>query len=213
MAAPLVRLAPLDLIRGFVAVGRRMSVTLAAEGCSICASKASISASATHRRAAPRPARRAFSANRASRRPIRRSGSRGSTPPRSSGRSWLEFDGPRRPLLRWSDHLSAMGLADARPRSILRFNRHDQVVQAALAGQGIALGRAALVEPLIAEERLVAPGDGPARTSGYAYWPYRAEDHARQDVLDVAEWIIAEARAREPRLAGSRREREPASLA
>src|SRR5581483_12349371 len=31
MATPLARLAPLDLIRGFVAVGRRMSVTLAAE--------------------------------------------------------------------------------------------------------------------------------------------------------------------------------------
>lgn len=31
MSRPLVRLASLDLIRGFVAVGRRMSITLAAD--------------------------------------------------------------------------------------------------------------------------------------------------------------------------------------
>ncbi|WP_206952799.1 LysR family transcriptional regulator [Trinickia acidisoli] len=41
MATPLVRLAPLDLIRGFVAVGRRMSVTLAAED--LCLTQSAVS--------------------------------------------------------------------------------------------------------------------------------------------------------------------------
>lgn len=108
----------------------------------------------------------------------------------------LEFEGPRRPLLRWADQLAAMGLDDARPLGMLRFNQYDQVIQAALAGQGIALGRIALIEPLLADRRLVALADGTAsRTTAYGYWLYRAETKPRQDVLDVVEWIEAEARA------------------
>ncbi|MGV2287199.1 LysR substrate-binding domain-containing protein [Trinickia sp. YCB016] len=108
----------------------------------------------------------------------------------------LEFEGPRRPLLRWADQLAAMGLDDARPLGMLRFNQYDQVIQAALAGQGIALGRIALIEPMLADRRLVALADGAAsRTTAYGYWLYRAETKPRQDVLDVVEWIEAEARA------------------
>jgi LysR family glycine cleavage system transcriptional activator len=108
----------------------------------------------------------------------------------------LEFDGPRRPLLRWADQLAAMGLADAQPKGMLRFNQYDQVIQAALAGQGIALGRIGLVEPLIADRRLVALADGTAgRTSAYGYWLHQADPAPRDDVRDVVEWIRAEARA------------------
>ena len=110
----------------------------------------------------------------------------------------LEFDGPRRPLLSWSDHLHALGLEHVKPRSMLRFNQYDQVVQAALAGQGVALGRAALVEPLIAQGQLVALGGGTWRASGYAYWLCLAESAApRQEVRDVEAWIIDEARGAE----------------
>src|SRR3954467_8771455 len=41
MPTPLVRLASLDLIRGFVAVGRRMSITLAAED--LCLTQSALS--------------------------------------------------------------------------------------------------------------------------------------------------------------------------
>ena len=41
MPVPLVRLAPLDLIRGFVAVGRRMSITLAAQD--LCLTQSALS--------------------------------------------------------------------------------------------------------------------------------------------------------------------------
>jgi LysR family glycine cleavage system transcriptional activator len=108
----------------------------------------------------------------------------------------LEFEGPRRPLLRWADQLAAMGLAHARPLGMLGFNQYDQVIQAALAGQGIALGRIALIAPLLADERLVALADGTSgRTTAYGYWLYQAEAKPRQDVLDVVEWIRSEARA------------------
>src|SRR6185436_841575 len=41
MSLPLVRLSSMDLIRGFVAVGRRMSITLAAQD--LCLTQAAVS--------------------------------------------------------------------------------------------------------------------------------------------------------------------------
>lgn len=107
----------------------------------------------------------------------------------------LEFDGPRRPLLQWSDHLGAFGLDDPQPRGILRFNQYDQVIQAALAGRGIALGRRVLVEPLLAEGRLAAIGGSAAgRTSGHAYWLVQTDETPREDVRAVVGWILDETR-------------------
>jgi LysR family glycine cleavage system transcriptional activator len=111
-----------------------------------------------------------------------------------AGHVLIEFDDPRRPWLQWADRLSAMGLSAVRPKGILRFNQYDQVILAAMAGQGIALGRIALIEPLLAEKRLLAAGEGGAdRTSGYAYWLIQAETSPRNDVLDVVDWIRTEA--------------------
>ena len=42
---------------------------------------------------------------------------------------------------------------------MLRFNQYDQIVHAALAGHGIALGRLALIAPMLADRRLAAVGD------------------------------------------------------
>ena len=110
----------------------------------------------------------------------------------------LEYEGPRRPLLRWSDHLAAVGLYDAKPRGAQYFNEYDQVLQAALAGQGIALGRADLVEPLIAEGKLVALSEDKGAKSKYAYWLVQADSSARQDVRDVAQWFAQQARMPTP---------------
>ncbi|WP_322045513.1 LysR substrate-binding domain-containing protein [Paraburkholderia sp. J67] len=114
----------------------------------------------------------------------------------------LEFDGPRRPMLRWPDHLGALGLEGRPARGVLRFNRYDQVIQAALAGRGIALGRLALVEPMLADGRLVVVGSSastgaaqPSAPTGYAYWLYQADAAPRADVGAVVEWILDEARA------------------
>ena len=298
MATPLVRLAPLDLIRGFVAVGRRMSVTLAAED--LCLTQSAVSrqihsledalgVSLFHRgyrsitftpagerlfRTADGVVRQlqdAFEAitRPAEKQPVTITASIGVTSlwllprlselqqrypsldvrvaandklldlrtesidlairyasvanaPAGATRLFdetilavaspslgvtridadtvahqvlIEFDGLRRPLLRWSDHLTALGLGDIKPRSMLHLNHYDQVVQAALAGQGIALGRAALVEPLIAQGKLVAVDTGKGTPSGHAYWLVQAEAAARQDVRDVAQWIVEQARS------------------
>ena len=106
----------------------------------------------------------------------------------------LEFDGTQHPWLRWDDWLASAGWTGARPKAILHFNQYDQVIQAALAGQGVALGRLALIQPLLEQGKLLrlAPAR-PAAASGHAYWLIQAETHPRPEVRRVAQWIMAEA--------------------
>lgn len=108
----------------------------------------------------------------------------------------LEFDEARRPWLQWGDLLNALGLGGVKPKAILRFNQYDQVIQAAVAGQGIALGRVALVEPLLKDGRLVAiPTARDAARAEVAYWLVAPAQESRADVLAVMAWIKAEAEA------------------
>jgi DNA-binding transcriptional LysR family regulator len=106
----------------------------------------------------------------------------------------LEFDDPGRPWLQWPDWLGAMGMDDARPKAVLRFNQYDQIIHAAIAGQGLALGRLALVEPMLRDGRLVALHSGASQPPrGYAYWLLQAQREPRIEVRAVADWIKAEA--------------------
>jgi LysR family glycine cleavage system transcriptional activator len=108
--------------------------------------------------------------------------------------SLLEFDNPTHPWLQWGDWLSA-GWADVKHQGVLHFNQYDQVIQAALDGQGVALGRLELIQPLLDARRLVllTPPASRAETA-HAYWLIRANEHPREDVRRVAEWIEIEAR-------------------
>lgn len=108
----------------------------------------------------------------------------------------LEFDGPYRPWLQWGEWLASQGWESVRPRGMLRFNQYDQMVHAAVAGQGIALGRRALVSPMLRDGRLVAldtPRRGPSNK--HAYWLIRGDREATPDVMQVMDWIRAEALA------------------
>lgn len=105
----------------------------------------------------------------------------------------LELDDPR-PWLQWRSWLAPRGYRRASQRGMLRFNQYDQVIQAALAGQGIALGRLELVRPLIDGGHLViVPTRRLAPPSPNAYWLIHAAGHPREDVRRVAEWICREA--------------------
>jgi DNA-binding transcriptional LysR family regulator len=108
----------------------------------------------------------------------------------------LEFDDPQHPWLHWDDWLGAMGWADAKPQGFLHFNQYDQVIQAALAGQGVALGRLELIQPLLDERRLVLMMPSRHKTeTTHAYWLIQADDHPRDSVRRVAAWIESEVQA------------------
>lgn len=106
----------------------------------------------------------------------------------------IEFDDRARPWLTWSEWLSALQLPPAPPPRMLRFNHYDQVIQAALEGQGVALGRLPLVGPLVQQGRLVTPA-WPARKNDFGYWMLRRK-RLRPEAEAVAQWLLSEASSR-----------------
>jgi DNA-binding transcriptional LysR family regulator len=74
----------------------------------------------------------------------------------------------------------------------LHFNQYDQVIQAAIEGHGVALGRLPLVLPMLEDGRLVAQADARPGISDFAYWLIKPAEPARQDVQAFADRIINE---------------------
>jgi len=107
----------------------------------------------------------------------------------------LDFDDLRYPWLRWGHWLAALGLDGIRPRAVLVFNQYDQLIQAAVAGQGIAIGRAQLLDRLLADGRLQRVGDGRSELTGKGFWLVSATGTPRPDVARFADWLRAEAAA------------------
>lgn len=111
----------------------------------------------------------------------------------------LEFDSPQHLWHQWNDWLGAKGWTDVKPQGFLHFNQYDQVIQAALAGQGIALGRLELLGSLLDQRQLVIVAPPMQKTSGtHAYWLIQADAHPREDVRRVAAWIESEVQASRP---------------
>jgi len=63
--------------------------------------------------------------------------------------------GRRWPWLSWQAWLEAMGVEDFTPAGTVAFDQYDQVLQAALLGQGVALGRLTLSQQYIKQKRLI----------------------------------------------------------
>lgn len=103
----------------------------------------------------------------------------------------LHLDDPegRVPWLNWDIWLTSNGAAGLRPAGALRFTLYDQVIQAAVGGQGVALGRLPLVAEHLREGRLVAPF--PKRyDSERGYFALVApRSAAREDVADFVRWL------------------------
>jgi DNA-binding transcriptional LysR family regulator len=106
----------------------------------------------------------------------------------------LEFEGATFPWLHWHEWLASQGWEKVRPKGTLRFNQYDQVISAAVAGQGIAIGRLPLLNTLLSDGRLQALSalrPGPA--TSYGYWLIKARPAPRADVVTAADWIKAQA--------------------
>ena len=106
----------------------------------------------------------------------------------------LHFDHPdgSAPWLAWGVWLESAGLPELKPAGSLRFSHYDQVVAAAIVGQGVALGRRPLVANLIADGSLVAPFPSDS-VSDRAYFILRAATtRTHRDVDDFVAWLIDE---------------------
>jgi DNA-binding transcriptional LysR family regulator len=103
----------------------------------------------------------------------------------------LTFDSPAHPWLSWPHWLAAQGWRVA-PR-MLHFNQYDQLIHAALAGQGLALGRLPLLAPLLANGRLrrIPAPAGPVCRHRYAL--LRAAEPTSPAVAQAVEWVLSQA--------------------
>jgi DNA-binding transcriptional LysR family regulator len=68
-----------------------------------------------------------------------------------------ESEGGSDQLQDWTMWLRAMKLDGLKPSSTLRFSMYDQLIQAAVSGQGVALGRSPLIDDLLRQRKLVMP--------------------------------------------------------
>ena len=93
----------------------------------------------------------------------------------------------------WNSWLQANGVPDLEPRSKLTFSSYNEVVAAAVAGQGVALGRRPLLDSLLRQRQLVAPF-GDARETAKAYFVLTdPAARVRPAVRALEQWLRAQA--------------------
>jgi LysR family transcriptional regulator, glycine cleavage system transcriptional activator len=96
----------------------------------------------------------------------------------------------------WEYWAARSGVTLPRPARIRRFGQSNMVVQAAIEGLGIALGRDALVMDALADGRLVRAFALPPVPSDYAFWLVCPETALeRPSVRAFHDWVLAEALA------------------
>jgi LysR family glycine cleavage system transcriptional activator len=106
----------------------------------------------------------------------------------------LHMDDARVSWIEWYIWLHAHGLRDITPAGALHFNQYDQLVQAAVRGQGVALGRLPLLRRMLREKQLVAPFPKSVVSSRGYYLVRSARTGRNKDVLAFEAWLAAEAK-------------------
>jgi LysR family glycine cleavage system transcriptional activator len=96
----------------------------------------------------------------------------------------LHFEDPVMvtPWLTWEVWFEAMKALPPSPKGVLRFSHYDMMLRAAINGQGVALGRLPLIDPMLATGTLVAP---------------LRQAQFQSSVGDRAYWLIASPASRE----------------
>lgn len=105
------------------------------------------------------------------------------------------------PTLDWEPWFRVMGIAEElRMKNTVRFTSYSDAVSAAVAGQGVVIGRLPLLAQLLKDKRLVAPfGAGAASQRGY-YIVTSDAGSANPDAQAFARWLRAEAEDANPLL-------------
>jgi len=107
----------------------------------------------------------------------------------------LEFEGDSSVAWQWSSWLESQGWSGVKPKGILRFNLYDQLIHAAVAGQGIALGKGQIIGPMLADGRLIAlPMPLPGPNSTKVYYLIQRDTPPSSQTQTLIDWIRTEAR-------------------
>jgi DNA-binding transcriptional LysR family regulator len=100
----------------------------------------------------------------------------------------------RWPWLTWAAWLESKGIAELTPAGSLTYDQYDQVLQAALHGQGVALGRMSVAQQFIRAKRLVALFGRAQSVRRAVHAVYARGAEARPEVRRFVEWLQAELR-------------------
>jgi len=96
--------------------------------------------------------------------------------------------------LEWQSWLQAVGAGDVEPAATLTFTSYDAAVAAAIAGQGVVLGRRPLIDHLLRNRTLVAPFKRSTTSArGYFVIVNPAARH-KPAVQALADWLLDQAR-------------------
>jgi DNA-binding transcriptional LysR family regulator len=107
----------------------------------------------------------------------------------------LRIEDPANPALwlSWNSWFDTAGVRRVKPAGSIAFNYFDQLMRAALAGHGVALGRVPLIQEFLDEGSVIAPF-GARVASQRSYWLIIAPTaRGRPEVRRFADWLSAEA--------------------
>lgn len=93
----------------------------------------------------------------------------------------------------WEPWLTLMGLPGVRMAHTIHYTRYVEAVEAAVAGQGIVIGRLPLLADLVRQKKLVAPFRSPAASRRGYFLTLAPRATHNADARAFADWLLAEA--------------------
>jgi len=122
----------------------------------------------------------------------------------------LHYDDPERryPWLSWDVWFELTQTQGVKPAGTLRFSHYDQLIQAAIEGQGIALGRSRFVSNWVKLGKLILPFGKRYMASpadSRAYFIVLPRGATRPEVAEFSSWLLKQAQAEDADTASSAR--------
>lgn len=95
--------------------------------------------------------------------------------------------------LEWEPWLQAVGLPELQPAAMLSFSGYGEAIAAALAGQGVALGRRPLIDALLRGRKLVTPFRDTIASQRAYFLVVEQASRERPSVLALERWLLQQA--------------------
>ena len=110
-----------------------------------------------------------------------------------AGTELVHEEEPHLPSMSWVEFFDAMGVDYDDDGKGIRVTRHELAMQAAIAGQGVALGRTGLIDTMLAQGLLVPVGRRRLRTGRTFHLVWSAWARLSANAELVIEWMVGEA--------------------
>jgi isopenicillin N synthase-like dioxygenase len=106
--------------------------------------------------------------------------------------TWLWLDESERDWVSWTEWFRRLGHDPVTPRNKINLNNYSMVIQAALSGQGVALGWRNLVDPYLKAGTLVRPIPDTLQTEGQFFVLEPSGPHERRkSVASFRDWLLS----------------------